>query len=424
MKFQTVPGTRDLLPSESHRWKHIENVARSVFERFGYAEIRTPIFEDTNLFLRGIGETTDIVGKEMYTFKPSPDSDESLTLRPEMTASVMRAYLQHGLGGLSPTVKVYYIAELFRKERPQKGRYRQFWQLGAECLGSRLPEADAEIVAMMTMIYDELGIKNATLKLNSLGDAETRQRYRAALRDYLRPHYERLDAVSKERFEKNPLRILDSKNPDLQELIAGAPRILDYLDEESAAHFDAVKAYLDDLGVRYVIDHRLVRGLDYYSRTAFELVSPDLGAQDALGGGGRYDGLAEQLGAAKPVPAVGFASGIERLWLAMERANLLDAIAPKTPDAMFVAQSPKAQRWILKTATEWRRKGLTVETDLLGRSLKAQMREANRLGAKFAIIAGESELETRKFQLKDLRNSEQSEVEEARLFEIIKKKLA
>ncbi|MCS6988815.1 MAG: histidine--tRNA ligase [Chloroherpetonaceae bacterium] len=420
MKFQSVTGTKDLLPSESFLWQRIENVARSVFERFGYAEIRTPVFEDTNLFLRGIGETTDIVGKEMYTFKPSPDSDESLTLRPEMTASVMRAYLQHGLGGQFPVVKVYYIAELFRKERPQKGRYRQFWQLGAECIGSALPESDAEMIAMMMMIYDELGVTNATLKLNSLGDAETRTRYRAALRDYLRPHYERLDAVSKERFEKNPLRILDSKNPDLQEIIAGAPRILDYLDEESNAHFEAVRTYLDELGIAYSIDHRLVRGLDYYSRTAFELVSADLGAQDALGGGGRYDGLAEQLGSPKPIPAVGFASGIERLWLAMERANLLRNIPQKKPDVMLVAQSTKAQTWIMKTANEWRRKGLVVEVDLLRRSLKAQMREANRLGAKFAVIAGESELQTRKFQLKNLRSSEQTEVEEERLFDAIK----
>jgi len=412
MKFQTVTGTKDILPSESPIWQHVERVVRNVFERFGYREIRTPVFEDTNVFLRGIGETTDIVGKEMYTFKPSPESEESLTLRPEMTASVMRAYLQHALGAQSPVVKVYYISELFRKERPQKGRYRQFWQFGAECIGSALPEADAEIIAMMMMIYDELGIKNTVLKLNSLGNVETRKRYRVTLQDYFRPHFDKLDAVSKERFEKNPLRILDSKNPDLKELIENAPHILDSLDEESRAHFETVKGYLDSFGVKYVIDHCLVRGLDYYTRTAFELVSTDLGAQDALGGGGRYDGLAQQLGAEKEVPAVGFASGMERLLIAMQSANLLDHIQPKKPDVMLVAQSPLARGWIMKVANEWRKAGLTVETDLLARSLKAQLREANRLGANYAVIVGENELQTGKFQLKNLLTAEQKEVQQ------------
>jgi len=424
MKFQTITGTKDILPSESPIWQHIEETARSVFERFGYREIRTPIFEDTNLFLRGIGETTDIVGKEMYTFKPSPESEESLTLRPEMTASVMRAYLQHSLGAQSPVVKVYYISELFRKERPQKGRYRQFWQFGAECIGSSLPEADAEVIAMMMMIYDELGIKNTVLKLNSLGDIETRKRYRATLQNYLRPHFDKLDAISKERFEKNPLRILDSKNPDLKELIENAPRILDHLDEASRAHFETVKSYLDEFGVKYVIDHRLVRGLDYYTRTAFELVSADLGAQDALGGGGRYDGLGGELGAEKEIPAVGFASGVERLLIAMQSANLIANIQPRKPDVMLVAQSPAARGWIMKVANEWRKAGLAVETDLLARSLKAQLREANRLGATYAVIVGENELQTGKFQLKNLLTSEQKEVEQENLLHTIKLEFA
>ncbi len=424
MKFQTITGTKDILPSESPLWQHIEHTARSIFKRFGYSEIRTPIFEDTNLFLRGIGETTDIVGKEMYTFKPSSESDESLTLRPEMTASVMRAYLQHSLGAQSPVVKVYYISKLFRKEKPQKGRYRQFWQFGAECIGSANPEADAEIIAMMMMIYDELGIKSTMLKLNSLGDIETRKRYRAILQDYLRPHFDKLDAVSKERFEKNPLRILDSKNPDLQDLIANAPRILDCLDEVSKSHFETVKTYLDDFGVKYVIEHRLVRGLDYYSRTAFELVSSDLGAQDALGGGGRYDGLGEQLGAEKEIPAVGFASGIERLLIALESAGISEKIQPPKPDVMLVAQSPLARGWIMKTAHAWRKEGLAVETDLLARSLKAQMREANRLGATFAIIVGENELQTGKFQLKNLLTSEQKEIQQENLLSEIKNRTA
>jgi histidyl-tRNA synthetase len=272
---------------------------------------------------------------------------------------------------------------------------------------------------MMMMIYDELGIKNTMLKLNSLGDIETRKRYRVILQDYLRPHFDKLDSVSKERFEKNPLRILDSKNPDLKELIENAPRILDHLDETSQAHFETVKSYLDEFGVKYVIDHRLVRGLDYYTRTAFELVSADLGAQDALGGGGRYDGLAEQLGAEKEISAVGFASGVERLLIAMQSANLIANIQPKKPDVMLVSQSPAARGWIMKVANEWRKAGLAVETDLLARSLKAQLREANRLGARFALIVGENELQSGKFQLKNLLTSEQIEVQQENLLSAI-----
>lgn len=420
MKFQTVTGTKDILPSESYQWQFIEQKIRDVFERFGYVEIRTPIFEETNLFLRGVGETTDIVGKEMYSFKPSPDSEESLTLRPEMTASVMRSYLQHRLVAQSPTTKLYYIGELFRKEKPQKGRYRQFWQFGAECIGSAFPEADAEVITMMMMIYEEIGIQKTVLRLNSLGDIDSRKRYRKSLQDYFRPHFEKLDAVSKERFEKNPLRILDSKNPDLKELIEGAPRILDAIDEESNAHFERVKNYLDDAGIHYKIDHTLVRGLDYYSRTAFELTSSDLGSQDALGGGGRYDGLAKQLGSESDTPAIGFASGFERLLLAMESSNLLDYIKQKKPDVMLIAQSPKSQRWIMKTATLWRKQGLKVEVDLLQRSLKAQMREANRAGARYAVIVGESELESGKLQLKNLATSEQKELSQEQLLEALR----
>lgn len=406
MKFQSIKGTKDILPDDIYKWRYIEDKVRSVFERFGYREIRTPIFEDTALFQRSIGETTDIVGKEMYSFQPDPDS-ESLTLRPEMTASVIRAYLQHNLASQSALTKVYYIAELFRKERPQAGRQRQFWQFGCECIGSAEPEADAEIIALMMHIYQELGVRNTVLRLNSLGDAHTRKIYREVLREYLRPHYERLDEVSKERFEKNPLRILDSKNPDLQELIAHAPRIIDYLDEASQEHFQAVQDFLHDFGITFTIDHRLVRGLDYYSRTAFELQSSDLGAQNALGGGGRYDGLASLLGSEKPVPAVGFASGMERLIMTMEKYQLFDTAKPLTPTVMIVAQSESARRWAIGAAQLFRREGIATEVDVLRRSLKSQLREANRLGAKYAVIAGEQEMQSGEFQLKNLLTGEQ-----------------
>ncbi|MDW8020941.1 MAG: histidine--tRNA ligase, partial [Chloroherpetonaceae bacterium] len=406
MKFQSVKGTKDILPDESYKWQYVEQRVRAVFERFGYREIRTPIFEETALFQRGIGETTDIVGKEMYSFQPDPNS-ESLTLRPEMTASVVRAYLQHHLGSQAPLVKVYYIAELFRKERPQAGRQRQFWQFGCECLGSPNPEADAEVIALMMMIYRELGIRRTTLRLNSLGNAETRKTYRSVLREYLRPHYNALDEVSKERFEKNPLRILDSKNPDLQELIRQAPRIIDYLDDESRAHFEAVQAFLTDFDIPFVIDPCLVRGLDYYSRTAFELQSEDLGAQDALGGGGRYDMLSVLLGGDAPVPAVGFASGMERLMIAMEKHHLFDSLRPPAPTVMIVAQSDSARQWAIGAAYLFRKEGIATEVDILRRSLKAQLREANRMQAKYAVIAGESELQSGKFQLKNLQTGEQ-----------------
>jgi histidyl-tRNA synthetase len=419
MNFRSVTGTEDTLPPEIYKWHFIEAKVREVFNRFGYEEIRTPIFEETALFARGIGETTDIVGKEMYSFSPS--EKESLTLRPEMTAGVVRSFLEHELYKTLPLTKVYYIAPLFRKERPQKGRYRQFWQFGAECFGSTRPEADAEMIAMMTMIYDELGIRNNTMRLNSLGNLDTRLRYRTALQAYLRPHYELLDDVSKVRFEKNPLRILDSKNPALKDLITNAPRLVDFLDEPSAAHFDAVKKHLDTLGVRYVIDHRLVRGLDYYSHTAFELTSSDLGAQDALGGGGRYDGLAKALGHSADFPAIGFASGIERLILAMDALKLFDSVPRRSPDVMLVAQSGSARDFVMHLAQRLRKKGIAVETDLLQRSLKAQMREANRTGARYAVIIGDNELQSQKFQLKNLSDSTQAEFTEA---EIEKKLLA
>ncbi len=419
MKFQSIKGTKDILPHDIYKWRYIEEKVRSIFERFGYREIRTPIFEETALFQRSIGETTDIVGKEMYSFQPDPDS-ESLTLRPEMTASVIRAYLQHNLASQSALTKVYYIAELFRKERPQAGRQRQFWQFGCECIGSAEPEADAEIIALMMSIYQELGVRNTVLRLNSLGDAHTRKIYREVLREYLRPHYERLDDVSKERFEKNPLRILDSKNPDLQELIMQAPRIIDYLDDASHEHFQAVQDFLHDFDIAFTIDHRLVRGLDYYSRTAFELQSADLGAQNALGGGGRYDGLASLLGSEKPVPAVGFASGMERLIMTMEKYQLFDAAKPVAPTVMIVAQSESARRWAIGAAQLFRREGIATEVDVLRRSMKSQLREANRLGAKYAVIAGEQELQSGQFQLKNLMTGEQHALLLSEILEHIK----
>lgn len=419
MKFQTIKGTKDILPAESAKWQRIEQVVRDVFHRFGYSEIRTPVFEDTALFARGIGATTDIVSKEMFSFVIGADSNhtgdaedaaQSLTLRPEMTAGVLRAYLQHTLSNVSPNTKLYYFGEMFRKEKPQAGRQRQFWQFGAECIGSVHPIADAELIAAMMLIYTELGITNTVLRLNSLGNLETRQAYRLALQEYLRPHFEKLDDVSKERFDKNPLRILDSKNPDLASLIDAAPRLVDFLDAESKTHFEKVQAYLKDFGIEFVLDFKLVRGLDYYSRTAFELTSSDLGAQDALGGGGRYDGLALELGSEKEVPAIGFACGVERLLMVMEKLGRFENLAPQKPAAFFIAFGDAAQRAVAKEVFRLRSKGIRCAMDLLGRGMKAQMKEADRTGATYAVIVGDDELQRGTAQLRTLAASTQTEI--------------
>lgn len=330
MAYQSVKGTRDIFPPESSAWIHLEQRIRAHMDRAGYEEIRTPMFEDTSVFARGIGEETDIVGKEMYTF--SDKGGSSLTLRPEMTAPVMRAWLQHSIGERAMHTRLYYIGAMFRQERPQAGRFRQFHQFGMESIGLATPECDAEVIALASDIYSDLAIPHV-LKINSVGDTESRRAYRTALQEFLRGVADRLSAESQRRMETNPMRVLDSKAPQDREATDGAPHMLDYLEGETRAHFDRVLALLDALKVPYVIDHRLVRGLDYYSRTAFEFVSDALGAQDALGGGGRYDGLAEKLGG-RSTPAVGFAAGIERLLLVLEKQG--HTVPPIVPTVFFI----------------------------------------------------------------------------------------
>ena len=404
--FKTIKGTKDILPSEIHKWHYIETILRRIFHRFGYQEIRTPVFEETALFQRGIGETTDIVGKEMYSFRPE-ESSPSLTLRPEMTASVMRAHLQHNLSNISATTKLFYISELFRKERPQAGRQRQFWQFGSECIGSQTAESDAETIALMTTIFNALGVTHSTLKINSLGDPESRLKYREQLQAYFKPHFNTLDDISKVRFETNPLRILDSKNPDLQTLIHDAPKLIDALDQDSMNYFQHVQSCLKAYSIDFEIDHRLVRGLDYYSHTAFELIGNELGAQNALAGGGRYDGLSKVLGSKHPVPAVGFAAGIERLIITMDKLDLFNEIKPNAPTVYVVLQTKEAKTWAFKTVHQFRVKGIAAEIDLQERSMKAQMREANRLGVKYVLIVGQRELESQMYALKHLESSKQ-----------------
>jgi len=403
MTYRTIKGTHDILPKDSRRWQKLERIIHDTATRFGYSEIRTPIFEDTSLFSRSVGEDTDIVSKEMYTWEDR--SGGSLTLRPELTAPVVRAYIQHNLGRKSPLQRLYYMGPLFRRERPQKGRQRQFHQFGIEAFGSEFPEQDAEIIAIGHTIFSELGLKDVTLKLNSLGSGECRNQYTHALKSYLIPLKDQLSATSQQRLESNPLRILDTKNTDEQKLIADAPTIADYWTEDDKTHFSTVQQLLNDLNIPFEIDNQMVRGLDYYTRTTFEFISSNLGAQDAICGGGRYDGLVETLGG-KPTPAMGFAAGMERILMSMGD----DIINQNQHSVYLINLVHSAHGQALSIANELRRLGYDVLTDTLRRSLKAQLRDANRVGVVKAIIIGEDELKNKTVQIKDLSSGEQIEI--------------
>lgn len=405
--YQAVKGMRDLFPDETVQWSHVEQLVASVATLYGFQEIRLPFLEYTDLFQRSIGSATDIVGKEMYSFAPDPSS-RSLTLRPEMTAGVMRAVLQKKTHASGTVNRYYYIGELFRKEKPQAGRQRQFSQFGAELLGISSPVAVAEVITMMMHIFERLGLTGLTLKLNSLGSIEERERYRQALRSYFVPFLPRLDEASRERLEQNPLRILDSKDPVVREIVAGAPLLHDCLGEASHADFREVQAWLTERGINYVVDHHLVRGLDYYGHTAFEVVSNELGAQDALGGGGRYDALAATIDSSVMLPAVGFAVGMERLLIAMTRQGLLETVRSPAPQAFVVVQDQAFSHHAHQLAAFLRKAGLMTAIALDNRSMKAQMREANRSGATVAVIVGAAECETGRYSVKNLRTSSQS----------------
>lgn len=404
--YQAVKGARDVFPDEMVQWKHIEEVVSRFAAIYGFSEIRTPVFEYTELFQRSIGASTDIVGKEMFSFQPDPGG-RSITLRPEMTAGVMRAVLQKNLLAASPVQKLYYISELFRKERPQAGRQRQFSQFGAELLGASSPAAVAEVIIFMMHVFESLGLSGLRLRINTLGNSLDRKKYREALRAYLAPCYSRLDEASRERFEKNPLRILDSKNPEMQDIVAGAPKLHDYLGREAVDDFEKVLAYLSGRGIDFQIDHLLVRGLDYYSYTAFEVTSSELGAQDALGGGGRYDSLALELGSPSEVPAAGFAVGMERLLIAMQKQGLFLQQTPEGPSVFVVVQQPEHFDRAFEIADKLRRAGISTVIDLARRSMKAQLREANRMHAASALFVGGDELASGLYPLKNLVTSSQ-----------------
>jgi len=405
-KVQRVKGVNDILPGEAKQWQALENVVKHVMDRFAFGEIRPPIFEKTELFTRGVGEDTDIVSKEMYSF--SDMSKSSLTLRPELTAGVVRSYIQNNLQQISPVQKLWYEGPMFRQERPQKGRYRQFWQFGAEAIGSPNPEQDAEMIALFYAILRELGIeKSVTLKINSVGDSESRAIYRHSLQEYLRPQLSSLSETSQKRFESNPLRILDSKAPNDKELVKDAPKIRECLNETSATHYSEVLKMLEAMDIPYVQDDLLVRGLDYYTHTIFEFTSDALGAQDAICGGGRYNDLVKELGG-QDVPAIGWAAGIERLLLVVEALQPLKTASEL--DLFLIVQGEDLRIQAPKLIHEWRSFGLKCDMDTLRRSMKSQMREANRQEARYVAILGEEEFGQGIVQLKNFETGKQETV--------------
>ncbi|MEE9288183.1 MAG: histidine--tRNA ligase [Bacteroidota bacterium] len=416
MKYRAIRGTKDILPCESSKWQSVEKTIHRMMHLWNYQEIRTPVFEATELFARSIGKLTDIVQKEMYTFLDR--SEASLTLKPEMTASVVRSYLQNNLGEDRPLVKVYYIAPMFRQERPQAGRLRQFHQFGAEAIGSQHPEVDAELIALNFSIYENLGIRNTELRINSVGCEICRPGYREILKRFLDPILPKLSAESQKRFQNNPLRILDSKDESDQKLTENAPMIKDHLCSPCADHFRVLHELLRNMGLEFKIDGRIVRGLDYYTKTAYEFISPDLGSQDALSGGGRYDLLVKEVGG-KDTPAVGFAAGMERLLMVLGKQKHTFGKDPQ-PTVFLASTDEVGRAWTLQQALKLRTSGVACELDLLRRSLKAQMKEADRQKAKFVVIVGQKELNERRATLRDMKSGAQEVVEFDRILERLK----
>jgi len=409
--FRSIKGTHDILPEDSYKWRHLESIVHQVCAQFGYQEIRTPIFEQNKLFSRSVGEESDIVTKEMYSWEDKENS--FLTLRPELTAPVARAYNQHNLGNLSPIHRFYYIGPLFRRERPQKGRQRQFHQFGIEAFGSNFAEQDAEIIALAWHLLAHFRLTNKIdLQVNSIGTSECRAGYRDALKQFLKPHFDELSEISKRRFNTNPLRILDSKNKKEQTILKNGPRISDYYTKDDKEHFNEVKTYLKAMNIPFTINSGLVRGLDYYTKTVFEITSNELGSQDALLGGGRYDSLVETLGG-KPTPGIGFAAGIERILLLINEENFKEH--KPVPDIYLICLEKKGIPVSINIAKILRLKGLNIVSDPLRRSMKAQMRDANKLRARYVLILGESELKDNTIIFKNLESGKQESIKQEKI---------
>jgi len=407
MSIKLPRGTADVLPGEVELWQYVEEKARNLCSRFNYSEIRTPIFEHTELFQRGVGETTDIVEKEMYTF--TDKGDRSITLRPEGTAATVRSYVEHKMfGNPQQPTKLFYIGPMFRYERPQAGRMRQFTQFGVEAIGSKDPSIDAEVIALAMQLYKELGVKDLHLEINSVGCSKCRPIHRDALIAHLQDVKDQLGAEDQSRLERNPMRVLDSKDPKTQELTKDAPSILEFLCEDCAPHFEKVQSYLTEMGISYTVNPRMVRGLDYYTQTAFEIMVQGIGAIGTVCGGGRYNGLVEQIGG-QDMPGIGFALSIERLLLALETQGV-ELPIKRNIDCYMVTLGEAAKQKSVSLVQSWRAAGLRVEKDYLDRNMKPQMKSADRLGATFVAILGETELEKNIVVLKEMATGEQEEI--------------
>jgi len=402
MSITAIKGFNDILPAESDRWQYIEQAARRVFELNGFSEIRVPVMEKTELFCRSIGDATDIVEKEMYTF--TDKGDNSVTLRPEGTAGVMRAFIEHKLYAQDPVARLYYLGPMFRYERPQKGRYRQFHQIGAEITGVTAPLADAQVLNMLVQFFREIGLDEPSLQINSLGCPDCRPAYRAALVAFLEERLDSLCEDCKRRITTNPLRVLDCKVPGCIEATAGAPSVLDYLCGGCSDHFSGVRRYLDSTATPYSINHRMVRGLDYYTRTTFELVTGLLGSQSAVAAGGRYDGLISQLGG-PAIPGIGFAIGFERVALLLG-----DKDFSHQPDLFIATMGEKERDFAFRLMHELLQSGVRVEMEYEGKSLKSQMRRADKLGARYSVVIGENEVVSGRAAFKRMQDGEQVEV--------------
>ena len=399
-------GTADVVPSKSYMWHTVEKLTAETAQQYGFKEIRIPTFEDTGLFVRSVGETTDVVQKEMYTVSAAGDSQ--FTLRPEGTAGVMRAMLENGVMNEGFPQKVYYILSCFRHENVQAGRLREFHQFGCEMVGSASPRADAEVISLAKSVLDRVGLQNIVLNLNSIGCPECREKYRQALREYFEPHRDELCRTCQERLDKNPMRLLDCKSAEDQAIAKDAPVILDYLCDDCKKHFDGVKEYLGIMGIDYVVNPKIVRGLDYYTRTVFEFITTEIGAQGTVCAGGRYDGLIEELGGAK-TPALGFGMGLERLLLVMQKQGC-DFMQDKTCDLYFATMGEASVNKALCLTRAARDEGFFVEYDLVERGLKPQMKYADKIGAKFVIVLGDNEIESGKAKLKNMATGEQTDI--------------
>lgn len=401
-----IKGTEDVLPKDSYRWQFVEDVMRKESAAYGFKEIRTPVFEHTELFARGVGQTTDVVQKEMYTFDTK--GGESVTLRPEGTAGAARAVLEHGLVNDSLPIKASYFVSCYRYEKPQAGRLREFHQFGLECYGTQSPAADAELICAAQSIFDRLGIKQLRLEINSIGCPTCRAEYHKALKEYFYGYKDELCETCNSRLEKNPMRILDCKSPVCSKIAQGAPKITDYLCDECKEHFVSVQKYLDAAGVEYTVNPTIVRGLDYYTKTVFEFVTDFIGAQGTVCGGGRYDGLIEELGG-KHLPSLGFAMGIERLLMLMDKQGI-EIPQPSTCDLYVAVMGESASLKSFEIIKAVRSCGLIAETDVVGRGLRAQMKYADKIGAKFSMVLGDNEIEQGKAVIKNMSSGEQTEI--------------